>query len=81
VLRGVNAAAVGFVFTAVYRLWEIGYLTATEAKGVSLGKEPWWLVIAASTFTCVEWFSMPAPIAILSGGIAGIAWWGAVGKQ
>ncbi|KAK3047046.1 hypothetical protein LTS18_013235, partial [Coniosporium uncinatum] len=27
-LRGINATAVGLVFTAVYRLWEIGYLTA-----------------------------------------------------
>ncbi|KAG9804993.1 chromate transporter, partial [Aureobasidium melanogenum] len=27
VLRGINATAVGLVFTAVYRLWEIGYLT------------------------------------------------------
>jgi chromate transport protein ChrA len=25
-LRGVNATAVGLVFTAVYRLWEIGFL-------------------------------------------------------
>ncbi|KAF9534737.1 chromate transporter [Crepidotus variabilis] len=81
VLRGVNAAAVGFVFTAVYRLWEIGFLSATETNGISLGKEPWWLVVAASTFTAVEWFSIPPPVAILSGGVAGLAWWGAIGKH
>jgi len=81
VLRGVNAAAVGFVFTAVYRLWEIGYLTPEETTGISLGQEPWWLVIAAATFTFVEWFSTPPPVAILAGGIAGIGWWGAVGRH
>lgn len=81
VLRGINAAAVGFVFTAVYRLWEIGYLTANESRGASLGKEPWWLVIAASTFTAVEWFSVPPPLAIVAGGAAGIAWWGVVGRR
>ncbi|KAF8165509.1 chromate transporter-domain-containing protein [Crassisporium funariophilum] len=81
VLRGINAAAVGFVFTAVYRLWEIGYLTPDESKGISLGQEPWWLVVAATTFTVVEWFSVPPPVAILSGGVAGLGWWGAVGRH
>ena len=81
VLRGVNAAAVGFVFTAVYRLWEIGYLTAEQTKGSSLGKEPWWLVVAASTFTAVEWFSVPPPLAIILGGTAGVGWWGAVERR
>jgi len=41
VLRGVNAAAVGLVFTAVYRLREIGYLTPSGSQGTSLGREPW----------------------------------------
>lgn len=81
ILRGVNAAAVGFVFTAVYRLWEIGFLSANANKGTSLGKDPWWLVIAASTFTAVEWFSVPPPVAIITGGAAGVAWWGAVGRR
>jgi len=78
ILRGINAAAVGFVFTAVYRLWEIGYLTPEQAKGASLGQEPWWLVVAASTFTAVEWFSVPPPVAIIAGGAAGLCWWAAV---
>ncbi|KAF8969473.1 chromate transporter-domain-containing protein [Flammula alnicola] len=81
ILRGVNAAAVGFVFTAVYRLWEIGYLTAAESQGISLGQEPFWLVIAATTFTFVEWFSVPPAVAIIGGGTAGLAWWGAVGRH
>ncbi|KAJ2916420.1 hypothetical protein MD484_g4011, partial [Candolleomyces efflorescens] len=80
ILRGVNAAAVGFVFTAVYRLWEIGYLTKEASRGVSLAQEPWWLVVSTATFTAVEWFNVPPPVAILAGGVAGLGWWGAVGK-
>ena len=79
-LRGINATAVGFVYTAVYRLWEIGYLTPEATKGISLAQEPWWLVVAASTFVAAEWFAVPAPVAILSGGVAGLGWWGAVGR-
>ncbi|KAJ2916423.1 hypothetical protein MD484_g4012, partial [Candolleomyces efflorescens] len=81
ILRGVNAAAVGFVFTAVYRLWEIGYLTKESARGTSLGREPWWLLVASATFTAVEWFGVPPPAAILGGGVAGLCWWGAVGRS
>jgi chromate transport protein ChrA len=77
-LRGVHAAAVGLVFTAVYRLWEIGYLTPKESSGVSLGKEPWWLAVSAATFTLVEWYAVPPAAAIVLGGVAGLAWWGAV---
>jgi len=79
-LRGVNAAAVGLVFTAVYRLWEIGYLTESSNQGISLGREPWWLVVAASTYTGVEWFDVPPPVAILGGGVAGLAWYGVVSR-
>ncbi|KAF8649173.1 hypothetical protein AX16_005971 [Volvariella volvacea WC 439] len=80
VLRGVNAAAVGLVFTAVYRLWEIGYLTVDESRGRSLGANPWWVVVTASTYVLVESFDVPAAVAIVSGGVLGLAWWGAVGR-
>lgn len=36
-LRGVNAAAVGLVFTAVYKLWQIGDLTASASASTSGG--------------------------------------------
>ena len=81
VLRGINATAVGFVFAAVYRLWENGYLSATQSRGGSLSQEPWWVIVAATTFTIVEWFSVPPPVAILAGGTAGLGWWGAVGRH
>ena len=79
-LRGINATAVGLVFTAVYRLWEIGYLTAKESQGQSLAKEPWWLAVSAATFTLVEWYAVPPAVAIVSGAVAGLAWWGAVAR-
>ncbi|KAF8914154.1 chromate transporter-domain-containing protein [Gymnopilus junonius] len=66
---------------SVYRLWEIGYLTAKSSQGISLGEQPWWLVVATSTFTAVEWFAVPAPLAIVTGGIGGLGWWGAVGRH
>jgi chromate transport protein ChrA len=77
-LRGVNAAAVGFVYTAVYRIWQVGFLTPTQNQGVSLGNEPWWLVVSATTFAIVEWYRIPPAVAIILGGLAGLGWWGAV---
>ncbi|KAL2220295.1 chromate ion transporter [Thermoascus aurantiacus ATCC 26904] len=79
-LRGVNAAAVGLVFTAVYRLWEIGYLSSTASRGQSLGKEPFWLVVAALTYAENAWFRVPPAAAIIFGGILGLCWYGAVGR-
>ncbi|CAG8885996.1 unnamed protein product [Penicillium egyptiacum] len=79
-LRGVNATAVGLVFTAVYRLWEIGYLSSERSDGQSLGKEPWWVVVAAVTYSGSAWFKVPPPVAIVMGAILGLCWYGAVGR-
>ncbi|TFK76101.1 hypothetical protein BDN72DRAFT_867800 [Pluteus cervinus] len=81
ILRGINATAVGLVFTAVYRLWEIGYLTVDEGQGISLGKNPWWVAVTAGTFVMGDSFGVPAAVAILSGGVLGLAWWGVVGAR
>ena len=86
-LRGVNATAVGLVFTAVYRLWEVGYLTKESTSGSSgiyggrpsgrsLADEPWWVVVAVVTFSGNEWFNVPAAISIAIGGILGLVWYG-----
>lgn len=79
-LRGMNSAAVGLVFTAVYRLWEIGYLSSSSASGQSLGKEPFWLVIATLTYAEGAWFKIPPAASIIFGGILGLCWYGAVGR-
>ena len=79
VLRGINATAVGLVFTAVYRLWGTGYLTPEATQGKSLALEPWWVVIAAVSYAETAWFDVPAAIAIVGGAVLGLAWYGAVG--
>ncbi|KAF2837856.1 putative chromate ion transporter [Patellaria atrata CBS 101060] len=77
-LRGINATAVGLVFTAVYRLWEIGYLTPAASTGKSLATEPWWVVVAAVTYAESAWFRIPAAGAIVVGGLLGLCWYGVV---
>ncbi|KAF8601288.1 chromate transporter [Ceratobasidium sp. AG-I] len=80
VLRGVNAAAVGLVFTAVHRLWEIGYVKQDAASGVSLGSEPWWVVIAAGAYVGAESFGVPTPLGIVGGGVMGLVWYAVVSR-
>lgn len=79
-LRGVNATAVGLVFTAVYRLWEIGYLTPSDSAGQSLANNPWWVVVAVVTYAESAWFNVPPAMAILFGAILGLLWYAAVGR-
>ncbi|KAF2692014.1 putative chromate ion transporter [Lentithecium fluviatile CBS 122367] len=79
-LRGINATAVGLVFTAVYRLWEIGYLTPESSRGKSLAAEPWWVVVAAVTYAESAWFGVSPAAAIVMGALLGLGWFGAVGR-
>jgi chromate transport protein ChrA len=79
-LRGINASAVGLVFTAVYRLWQIGYLTPESSDGKSLADEPWWVVVAALTYAETAWFGTPPALAIVFGAVLGLGWYGAVGQ-
>lgn len=76
-LRGVNATAVGLIYTAVYRLWEVGYLSKTSTNGKSLAQEPWWVAVSVVAFASSKWFGVPAVGCILAGAILGLAWWGA----
>ena len=45
-LRGINAGAVRLVFTAVYKLWQIGFVDVDNQSGSALGRAPWWVGIA-----------------------------------
>jgi chromate transport protein ChrA len=80
ILRGVNATAIGLVFTAVYRLWEIGYLTSQNSAGQSLAKEPWWVVVTTISYAGNAWFRVPPAVSIVVGAILGLCWYGAVGR-
>jgi len=77
-LRGINAGAVGLVFTAVYKLWQIGYVDAENQGGSPLGKDPWWVAITATSFVGGAWFGLSAPFAILLGGAMGMAWYAVI---
>ena len=74
ILRGVNAAAVGLVFTAVYKLWQIGCLTAAK-QGQPLGTDPWLVAIVGTAYVGGAWFKLNPPVAILLGGAMGVARW------
>jgi chromate transport protein ChrA len=80
ILRGLNPTAVGLIFTAVYRLWEIGYLSSDTTNGQSLGNNPFWLVVATIAYSCTGWFQTPPAAAIVLGGVLGLCWYAAVGK-
>lgn len=75
-LRGVHATAVGLVFTAVYRLFEIGYLDRNVQDGGSLSRDPWWVVIIATTYVGGMHFKLPPPLAIILGAAMGFIWYG-----
>ena len=79
-LRGVNAAAVGLIYTAVFRLWQIGYLDGQNQQGASLESDPWWVVVTATAFVGGRWFKLEAPVAILLGGVLGMVWYGITRK-
>lgn len=60
-LRGLHATAVGLVFTAVYRLFEIGYLDENVQNGGSLSRDPWWVVVLATSFVGGMHFKVGCP--------------------
>ena len=71
-LRGVNAAAVGLIYTAVYRLWQIGYVDEGFEAGKSLGDDPWWVVVGVTSYVGGMWFGVSAPVAIVLGAVMGL---------
>ncbi|KAH7247352.1 chromate transporter-domain-containing protein [Fusarium redolens] len=77
-LRGVNAAAVGLIYTAVYRLWQIGHIDEGFQQGTSLAVDPWWVVVTATSYVGGYWFGVSPPVAIGTGAIMGLIWYGIV---
>ena len=74
-LRGIHAAAVGLVFTAVYRLFSIGYIDQHYPQGTTLARDPWWVVILATTFVGGLHFKLSPPAAIVLGSVMGLIWY------
>ncbi|KAK9246760.1 chromate transporter-domain-containing protein [Lipomyces tetrasporus] len=81
ILRGINSAAIGLVWTAIYRIWESGYLSDKWADGISLGQDPWWIVVASTAFVSGRGWGFPAPVSIFIGGLMGIIWWAVTGAR
>ena len=71
-LRGINAAAVGLIYTAVYRLWQIGYVDEGFEAGKSLGDDPWWVVVGVTSYVGGMWFGVNAPVSIVLGATMGL---------
>lgn len=77
-LRGIHATAVGLVYTAVYRLFEIGYLDENVQNGGSLSRDPWWVVIVATSFVGGMYFKLSPPLATVLGAAMGLVRYGVV---
>lgn len=71
-LRGLNAAAVGLIYTAVYRLWQIGWIDEGFTNGTSLADDPWWVVVTASSYVGGCWFGVSPPVACVFGAALGL---------
>lgn len=80
VVRGVSAGATGFIYTAVYRIWQIGYIDEGFEAGKSLGDDPWWLVVAATAFVGCRYFKFPPPVAIGMGSVMGLTRFGIISR-
>ncbi|OKP14837.1 hypothetical protein PENSUB_5901 [Penicillium subrubescens] len=77
-VRGINAGAVGLIYTAVYRIWQIGYIDEGFQSGKSLGDDPWWVVVTATSYVGGRYFGIAAPLAILLGAVLGLIRYGVV---
>ncbi|OAA74560.1 chromate ion transporter [Akanthomyces lecanii RCEF 1005] len=77
-LKGLNAVAVGLIYTAVYRIWQIGYIDEGFQQGTSLAVEPWWVVVTATAYVGGYWFGVNPPTTIVLGCVMGLIWYGIV---
>jgi chromate transport protein ChrA len=77
-VRGVNAGAVGLIYTAVYRIWQVGYIDEGFQSGKSLGDDPWWVVVTATAYVGGRYFGLSAPLAIFVGAVLGLVRYGVV---
>ncbi|KAL2053991.1 hypothetical protein ABVK25_005920 [Lepraria finkii] len=77
-VRGINAGAVGLIYTAVYRIWQIGFIDEDFQSGKNLGDDPWWVVVTATAYIGGRYFGLSAPLALLLGGSLGLVRYGVI---
>jgi chromate transport protein ChrA len=80
-LRGINAGAVGLIYTAVYRLWQIGFIDEGFQSGKGLGDDPWWVVVTATSFVGGRWYGLNPPSAIILGAVLGLIRYAVVSRS
>ncbi|KAL9613167.1 MAG: hypothetical protein Q9167_002287 [Letrouitia subvulpina] len=80
-VRGINAGAVGLIYTAVYRIWQVGFIDEDFQSGKSLGDDPWWVVVTATAYVGGRYFSLSALLALLLGGSLGLVRYGVIMSQ
>ncbi|KAJ3084116.1 hypothetical protein HK102_000758 [Quaeritorhiza haematococci] len=73
VLPGINAAAVGLVFSAAFAVWEKGIVRGDVVR--PLGDFPFYAVVAGVAFVLVDW-GVRTPVAMLFGAVMGVIGWG-----
>jgi len=83
VLRGINAAASGLVYTAVWQLFLVGYIYQpptgngpVQTLSGPLTSDPFWAVVASGSFLSSRNFKAPPWLSIAGGGVAGLVWYG-----
>ena len=77
-VRGINAGAIGLIYTAVYRIWQVGFIDEDFQSGKSLGDDPWWVVVTATAYVGGRYFGLSAPLALLLGGSLGLVRYGVI---
>ncbi|TPX34897.1 hypothetical protein SmJEL517_g02563 [Synchytrium microbalum] len=70
IFKGMNAAAAGLVFAAVYLLWNKAI--SGRAAGTVVGSYPLFTILAAFSFVAAGYTKIPAPVVIIIGGVVGI---------
>src|SRR5947207_5091507 len=78
VLKGIECGAVGLVFTAVYRLWRLGFISQESQHGSPIDTDAWFVLISVASFSSSRWFGVKPPVAIVTGGMLGMIWFGVV---
>ncbi|GMK58117.1 hypothetical protein CspeluHIS016_0501490 [Cutaneotrichosporon spelunceum] len=82
VIRGLNAAASGLVFTAVWQLFLVGYVhvaadgASRQAVSGPLTADPFWAVVASGSFLACRNYRAPPWLAVGGGAVAGLCWYG-----
>ncbi|KAJ3336882.1 hypothetical protein HDU93_002037 [Gonapodya sp. JEL0774] len=85
IFAGLNAAAVGLLFSAFYGLWQKGVsplshdvptTTSPQCVSTSVGDHQIHVALAAVAFVSVGYLGVPSPVAVVVGGIVGAVEYG-----